>query len=86
MRPSMQKTNNSARKRFKISASGKVMFRGAGKRHLLGSKNSKTRRRLRKVRNASPSDTYRVKGALPFARRRYRDRIGNPAPAAEAKP
>jgi large subunit ribosomal protein L35 len=78
----MQKTNKAARKRFKISARGKVMFRGAGKRHLMGSKNSKSRRRLKAVRNASQTDTYRVKGVLPFSRRRYRNRIGNPAPQA----
>lgn len=81
----MQKTNKAARKRFKISARGKVMFRGSGKRHLMGSKNAKSRRRLKAVRNASSTDTYRVKGALPFARRRYRDRIGNPAPEAKAQ-
>jgi large subunit ribosomal protein L35 len=81
----MQKTNKAARKRFKISARGKVMFRGAGKRHLAGSKNRKAKRRLKKVRNASPTDTYRVKGVLPFVGRRYRDRIGNPGPEAKAK-
>jgi len=81
----MQKTNKAARKRFKISARGKVMFRGAGKRHLLGNKSAKMRRRLRKVRNASPTDTYRVKGALPFVRRRYRDRVGSPPPAVQEK-
>lgn len=76
----MQKTNKAARKRFKISARGKVMFRGAGKRHLAASKNRKAKRRLGKVRNASPTDTYRVKGVMPFNRRRYRNRIGNPGP------
>lgn len=81
----MQKTNKAARKRFKISARGKVMFRGAGKRHLMASKSPKAKRRLRKVRNASSTDTYRIKGALPFNRRRYRDRRGNPAPEAAAK-
>lgn len=80
----MQKTNKSVRKRFKISARGKIMFRGAGKRHLLGNKSRKQKRRLGKVRLASDTDSYRVKGGLPFMRRRYRNRVGNPAPKAKA--
>jgi large subunit ribosomal protein L35 len=81
----MQKTNKAIRKRFKVSARGKVMFRGAGRRHLLGGKSRKVKRRLKKVRNASSTDLYRVKGALPFNRRRYRNRLKSPAPQTEGK-
>ena len=76
----MQKTNKAVAKRFKISARGKVMRRGSGKRHLLAHKSRKHKRRLDRVRQISDTDTYRVKGALPFNRRRYRNRLPSPAP------
>ncbi len=42
------KTNSSAKKRFKVTASGKVKFKQAGKRHNLGRKSQKRIRNLRK--------------------------------------
>lgn len=42
------KTNKSAAKRFRISATGKVMHKKAGKRHLMSSKSGKRRRHLRR--------------------------------------
>ena len=44
------KTNKGARKRFKITGSGKVLFRPAGKRHLMSGKASKRRRQMRRWR------------------------------------
>lgn len=44
------KTNKAARKRFKISANGKVLYRPAGKSHLLSGKRSKRRRQMRRWR------------------------------------
>lgn len=41
------KTVKAARKRFKVSARGKVLYRRAGKKHLLSSKNANRRRHLR---------------------------------------
>ncbi|MEA1927500.1 MAG: 50S ribosomal protein L35 [Candidatus Auribacterota bacterium] len=41
------KTNKGIKKRFKISKGGKVLFRSAGKGHLLTSKSRKRKRRLR---------------------------------------
>ena len=79
----MQKTNKAVRKRFKVTARGKVLVRGAGKRHLLAHKTSKAKRRIGRARVISETDAYRVKGSLPYHRRRYRNRRGNPAPAAE---
>jgi len=42
------KTNSSAKKRFKVSATGKVLHKQAGKRHNLGSKSQTRIRNLRK--------------------------------------
>jgi len=54
-------------KRFKITASGKVLHRGAGRRHLLQTKNSKRRRHLRKAALVGPTDLYRILQNLPFS-------------------
>lgn len=66
-RPKGIKTKKSASKRFKITASGKVMFHGAGRRHLLQGKRPKRRRSLRKAALLGPADTYRIKQSLPFS-------------------
>ncbi len=42
------KTHKGAKKRFKITAKGKVLHAKAGRRHLLTGKPSKRMRRLRK--------------------------------------
>ena len=41
------KSNKSARKRFKITATGKVLRKQAGKRHLQSHKTGKRKRQLR---------------------------------------
>ena len=43
------KTLKGAKKRFKVSARGKVLYRRGGKQHLLSSKNANRRRKLRKA-------------------------------------
>jgi large subunit ribosomal protein L35 len=45
-----QKTNKGAKKRFKVTATGKVLFRPAGKRHIMSGKKSKRRRQMRRWR------------------------------------
>jgi large subunit ribosomal protein L35 len=42
------KTNSSAKKRFKITGTGKVVYKHAGKRHNLGKKSQTRIRNLRK--------------------------------------
>ncbi len=42
----MQKTKKSIAKRFKVTGSGKLVFRKAGKRHMLRNKNTKQLRRM----------------------------------------
>ena len=66
-RPKGIKTRKSVSKRFKITGTGKVTRRGAGRRHLLQGKNPKRRRRLRKAQLLDLTDIYRIKQNLPFS-------------------
>ncbi|MGD0252711.1 MAG: 50S ribosomal protein L35 [Verrucomicrobiota bacterium] len=66
-RPKGIKTKKSVAKRFKITSTGKVLRRGAGRRHLLQGKSSKRRRSLRKAMLVGPTDVYRIKQNLPFS-------------------
>lgn len=65
----MQKTKKSVVKRFRISASGRVFYSRAGRRHLLQTKSAKRRRSLGRKTEVHPTDTYRIKGSLPFGGR-----------------
>ena len=67
-RPKGIKTRNAVAKRFKITATGKVMRTRAGKRHLLSSKSPKRRRNLRGTQVIHDSDYKRVIENLPFDR------------------
>jgi len=66
-RPKGIKTRKSVAKRFKITGTGKVLFRGAGRRHLLQGKSPSRRRSLRKSKVLGPTDVYRIKQNLPFS-------------------
>ena len=68
-RPKGIKTKKSAAKRFKITATGKVLRSRAGRRHLLQSKNAKRRRSLGKAKTLSETDTYRILQNMPFSHR-----------------
>lgn len=63
----MQKTKKSIAKRFKITASGKVLRRSPGKRHLLSAKSTKQKRAAGHDKLVSPGIAANVKKALPFA-------------------
>jgi len=65
-RPKGVKTRKSVAKRFKLTATGKILFRGAGKRHLMVGKSAKRRRSLRKARILGATDAYRITQNLPF--------------------
>ena len=56
-------------KRFKITATGKVIRRGAGKRHLLGHKSSKQKRRMRASQAVSETHAHHITDSLPFSHR-----------------
>lgn len=63
----MQKTKKSIVKRFKITASGKVMRRSPGKRHLLSAKTIKQKRAMDHDKEVTPGVAANVKKAMPFA-------------------
>ena len=65
-RPKGIKTKKSVRKRFKVTAGGKVLTRHSGMRHLLSGKRSKRRRRLGKSMTLNARDEYKIKQNLPF--------------------
>ncbi|XP_060171701.1 large ribosomal subunit protein bL35c [Lycium barbarum] len=60
------KTHKASAKRFKVSGTGKIMRRRAGKQHLLGKKNTKRKNRLSKTVQVDRSDYNNVIGALPY--------------------
>ncbi len=64
-----QKTRKSVAKRFKITASGKVIRNRSGKRHLLSCKSPKQRRRLGTATVLDRSDEDRIILNMPFSRR-----------------
>ena len=68
-RPKGIKTKKSAAKRFKITASGKVLRSSAGRRHLCQTKNPKRRRNLRGPSVVDATDQYRITQSLPFSHR-----------------
>jgi len=67
-RPKGIKTKKSAAKRFKITATGKVLRSRAGKRHLPQSKMRSAGRSLRGTTTVHPTDEYRIKQSMPFTR------------------
>ena len=62
-----RKTKKAVSKRFKITATGKVMTSQSGRRHLAGSKNRKRKRHLAKMKQVDKTDTKRILANLPFA-------------------
>ena len=61
------KTKKAVAKRFKVTASGKVLRAHASRRHLLSSKSAKRKRKLAKSAVVDKTDEARIKLNLPFA-------------------
>lgn len=59
-----QKTHSGAKKRFKVSGSGKLIKEQTNKRHLLEGKSSKRTRRLSVEQVVSKADTRKVNRLL----------------------
>ena len=59
-----QKTHSGAKKRFKITGSGKITHEKANRRHLLEGKSSKRTRRLMLDETVKPADAKKVKRLL----------------------
>ena len=61
-----QKTNKAARKRFKITKSGKVKYVKAGRRHILGKKSRKRKRKLRQPGYLNKTQARQIRRLLPY--------------------
>ena len=62
------KTKSSAKKRFKVSATGKVIAAQAGKRHGMIKRTNKFIRNARGTTTLSAPDAKIVKGYMPYDR------------------
>ncbi|MEO5960827.1 MAG: 50S ribosomal protein L35 [Opitutaceae bacterium] len=62
----MQKTKKSVAKRFKLTATCKLMRRTPGFRHLLGAKSTKSKRRATRDKQVAEGHAKPLKRALPF--------------------
>ncbi len=62
----MQKTKKSVAKRFKLTATGKLMRRTPGFRHLLSAKSTKSKRRASRDKLVAPGHAAPLKRCLPF--------------------
>ena len=60
------KTKKAVKKRFKITAGGKVMKHQSFRRHLMGDKSPSRKRRLRRAMAVDPVDQKRIKACLPY--------------------
>ena len=63
------KTKSSAKKRFKISAKGKVIMSQAGKRHGMIQRTNSRIRKLRGTTTMSKQDSKIVKSYMPYSLR-----------------
>ncbi len=55
------KSNSGAKKRFKLTGTGKIKRKKAFKRHILTKKSSKTKRKLGQTTLVSEADAPRIK-------------------------
>lgn len=60
------KSHSGAKKRFKLTKSGKVKLAHANKRHILNKKSTKRKRGLRQGAYASASDVSAIKRMIPY--------------------
>ena len=60
------KTNSSAKKRFKVTGSGRVRRGAAGLSHMMLGKPANRRRKLRKHKMVNDADEKRIKRMLPY--------------------
>jgi large subunit ribosomal protein L35 len=60
------KTHRGAKKRFKLTATGKLKRSHAGKRHFTGTKAHGRMRKLKKLTLVSPRDVAAVRQMLPY--------------------
>ena len=66
-RPKGIKTRKAVAKRFKVTATGKVLRSRSGRRHLNQAKSRKRRRALGRAAVVHSTDAYRILQNLPFS-------------------
>ncbi len=60
------KTNSGAKKRFRVTGSGKIKRKKAFRRHILTKKSSKTKRQLRGGALVHEADEKSIKRQIPY--------------------
>ena len=66
-KPKMKlKTHRGAKKRFKVTGTGKILRMHSGKRHLLGNKASGRMRKLKKLTLVNKADVASIRQMLPY--------------------
>ena len=60
------KTRRSAKKRYKVTGTGKIMFKKQGLRHILTKKTTKRKRNLRAAGILDESEARKVRVMLPY--------------------
>jgi large subunit ribosomal protein L35 len=61
------KTHSGAKKRFKVTGTGKIKYKKPGQRHLLTGMKSKKGRALRKSDRVNDTDMNRMKKFMPYS-------------------
>ena len=64
--PILVQWHRGAKKRFKITATGKILRMHSGKRHLLGTKAPKRMRKLKKLTLVNKADLAKTRQMLPY--------------------
>lgn len=62
------KTHSGAKKRFKVTKSGKIKMSHAGRRHILNKKSTKRKRAMRKAGFVDVSNKDQIMRLIPYAR------------------
>jgi large subunit ribosomal protein L35 len=60
------KSNSGAKKRFRVTGTGKIKRKKAFKRHILTKKSSKTKRKLTGTTIVTDADAPKVKALIPY--------------------
>jgi len=61
-----QKTVKGVKERFKVTGTGKLIGRRAGKRHLLAHRRAKTKRQLRRPMQLARADVRAIQQLIPY--------------------
>ena len=61
------KTNSSAKKRFSVTATGKVKRKSAFKNHILTKKSTKRKRQMRRRSGVDQTNTAAIRAMLPYS-------------------